>query len=686
MKTSLKERVSSRLCGTDAFFVWVASASIIASTLVAFSHFNAWITVIGSLFLTALYAFFGSNIKQEKIFGLGIGSALLCACILRIKPFLYTAGGQDQGYYVLMSKLFNTQGSINFVDSFRKSLQGNELAFFDLYNSSFAEGGFFLMSGKNSTYAAGFYPLHAIWMAIFGGVLGDQFRAYELVFWGLISIYSVYRLMRVLFPEDKLAANLASWILAIMPLHVFFSRFPASEMPALGMTSTAFYFLARLWRRAGAGVKDRWAFVLSLVFFFSFFLTRLSGLLYVPFFFMLACLTPISDLARPMKKYMGIYWLSLLAIYLGSCYFYFYFYPATLFFPTFNDLLFKHLGPYPMTGTIAIIGGLLTLPILFARARITVFLVKYRRLGILSVFLGTIGFALWVLYCLRSGHPITKEGNVVHRLFLDSAAYLRLSPLTSLVSHFSPFGIFLLIIVIFKDSLFVRNKLLSLVICFFLLFFALHVIFNKYDYYYFYYMRFYLVEMIPAGAMIVGLVLANFLASEKRLYRNVGRFLIVSSFSWLLVPSVLQVELTEGPDARFFKDIQTTVLQDDLILEMRVPMVNESILPLKYFFQHDHILRISSLQDLERPEVRSILSNFKRVFLLTSDKVESNKVTLVKPLEFQYNFIFNGRSHLFMDFAHPEDFRVIKGKHIGLIPTQQMQRRLPINLYQIDEI
>jgi 4-amino-4-deoxy-L-arabinose transferase-like glycosyltransferase len=68
-------------------------------------------------------------------------------------------------------------------------------------------------------------------MAIFGEVFGDSNRYYSTVFFAILSILALYLLTFELTGNGLLAWSVGA-LLALTPLHAFFSKFPATEVVA----------------------------------------------------------------------------------------------------------------------------------------------------------------------------------------------------------------------------------------------------------------------------------------------------------------------------------------------------------------------------------------------------------------------------------------------------------------------
>ena len=280
----------------DCLVLSVVSISFTAVALLALNRFDARIAVIAGLLLaTVIRCFTPARFEAERASaGKPVAPVLLLVLLtgllFRTEPFLSLHGGQDQGVYVSMSAHLQRAGSAFMHDRLPDALPDQRSR--DIYRAgvladrergSSAEPGLHY-SPTHGDYAFQLYHLHPLWMATFAELFGDRARFHALGFFGLLGVLGL-SLLAFELTGSRRAAFAAGILVATNPLHVFFSRLPASEVVALAFSSLGFYYLARAFRgmRQAAETATTATLVslaagcVSLVFF-----VRVTGFLYLP--------------------------------------------------------------------------------------------------------------------------------------------------------------------------------------------------------------------------------------------------------------------------------------------------------------------------------------------------------------------------------------------------------------------
>ena len=283
----------------DALVVWVVSVSSASIALLALSAYDATIAVIGGTFVSTVVWFFTparftpARLDTEwAVPGRPVLPILvlvvLATLLFRTEPFRTMHGGEDQGVYVAMSSYLQREGTVFIDDRLPEVLPDPSR---EIYQAKLWSGppvGFSVQPGVfywyDDQYIFQFYHLHPIWMATFAELLGDGARFYSVTFFGLLSVLGLC-LLTLELTSSRLAMLATGLLLAVNPLHAYFSRFQATEVVALAFSSVGFYYLARAFR----GMRDSApapavttlltlaATSLSLVFF-----VRITGFLYLP--------------------------------------------------------------------------------------------------------------------------------------------------------------------------------------------------------------------------------------------------------------------------------------------------------------------------------------------------------------------------------------------------------------------
>ena len=312
--------------------VWVllASGLGVAATLV--HHFLAPQVCIAATLLTGIYAWSTrgrrSSIRQAGAKPKHMILLILVCLFFRLPAFNYVLGGQDEGVYVNMANYIERTGSLVVWDTPLDKLQGTPFvqpyldenrvmpAHPELSKMEAYVNGIYVRSHQGNVFDFQFYHLFSVWMALFAGVFGSTFAVYALTLFALLSVVFMYRLTLVLTSSSR-AALIAGLLLALNPLHAFFSKFPVTEVPTLAFSLMGFTYLALFWRAEDGSRYRRWL-LLSMLSFGALFMTRISGFMYVPFLIVVAVASAANDADRTRRNYMQLWVLGVVALYAVS--------------------------------------------------------------------------------------------------------------------------------------------------------------------------------------------------------------------------------------------------------------------------------------------------------------------------------------------------------------------------------
>lgn len=307
--SSISREFSKKENKIELSFLDIATALLIcisglAVATLALGLFNPKFVVVGTLLLFCSVAYLaGDRLRvapfEWKSFWLVL-TLLLTGFMFRAEPFHYVAGGQDQGVYVSMSKHFERTGEVFYTDQVRARLPEQLKEAYDSQNYEiqskpwWVEGkkegyfwpGLYLKDQNKSQHVFQFYHLHPLWMGIFGGIFGNDYRFYSLTLFSLFSIFVFYALAREL-SGSKALGFVAGAILAINPLHVFFSKWPVAEVVALTFSLTSLYYLLRFYKSSRSNDYRPVFLMVSALAMGCMFFTRITGFMYLPFFYLL---------------------------------------------------------------------------------------------------------------------------------------------------------------------------------------------------------------------------------------------------------------------------------------------------------------------------------------------------------------------------------------------------------------
>lgn len=326
-----REGVEARIDrALELVVVFVVSASAIGLVATLAGHFFAPQVWILSLLLAGAYAWH----TRGRPASLGpaprwqhIALLVLIGLFFRVPAYDYVSGGQDEGVYVNMANYIARTGSIKVRDTVLERLQGSDAAAqymqdnrvtgtaSDEYGAGIYLPGVYLHTPGGAKLEFQFYHLFPVWMALFGGAFGIGFGVYALTFFALLSILFFHRLALIMTRSHE-AALMAGLLLALSPLHAFFSKFPVTEVPALAFSTAGFAYLVAYWS-AEERRQRRWLW-LSAAAFAGLFFTRISGLMYLPFVVALAVAASTSDADAERRRGVVRWAIAVVGFYLVS--------------------------------------------------------------------------------------------------------------------------------------------------------------------------------------------------------------------------------------------------------------------------------------------------------------------------------------------------------------------------------
>ncbi len=492
--------------------LFIISTSFFAIFLLFLNQFNSTYSFIFGILISLTFYFRypkNFNFKAQKIDKILL-AILIIALFLRLNPFPWSLGGQDQGTYTNMSAYFQRYGSNFPIDRLRQSLNPAEKEIYD-------QKMHFSMDDKNlehhlsihfhdlekSEYNFSFYPLHPIWMALFGSIFGLDNRFYSLTFFSLLSIISIY-FLTFKISQNKKAAYLAASLIAINPLHTFFSRFPVTEILSVFFSTSAIYFFLQYFESVKSNKKNYSSLFLSLGLFFCLFFNHAGGFLYIPLLLLLFFILKPSLNKKLIPFYFGFLFLFALSNYYG--YKYAYYNLSSVYQDIFSRLPLIYLNQS--------ISNLIIFTLFFL-AFITFYLIKNLRLKIIKLFSNnyfiftSISF-VFILILIKD-FQIAFSSNYSYEYAnkgLESFLYLSFY---TFIRYLNPIAFVILLIAIIKT----KNNYLKFLSAFLLNFFVVRTYFQATTPYQYYYARYLLSELIPYSIIIISLYLGDFLKTKN---------------------------------------------------------------------------------------------------------------------------------------------------------------------------
>jgi hypothetical protein len=613
--------------------LYIVVLSLVAVSLLVAGQFNSLKTIVlGTIVTIAFIILSKSSIQINTSFNhkdLLVLLILLVAFFFRAEPYLWISGGQDPGIYVNMSASYERTGKIFIKDTLRENLSSSDKQIYDKYSHlhvySTQEGkyegahfpGVYIKNLPDSEYVYQFYPLHPLWMALFANILGSDNRVYAVVFFALLSIYAFYLLAFELSDKKRLPAFLTAFLLAVNPLHAFFSKLPVSEVVSSFFASTGFYFLVKYYRDSRTGTIRPFNLVLSSGLFFCLFLNHIAGFLYLPLFYGVLLIAGISEDDMRVRRHLLIYSCGILALFgLSVMYGYHFSYPY--FYDIYRMGFGAYLGVHWMLILPAAAASLLLAAALMIAMRnklrpflqmIAPFVFKSVPLIIFAMML----YGIYQAYCLGftdkyAGHDI----DTIFHLSKKGFSSLPASSLFVLVSYASPF-IFVIFLIALRLSLSMKDVvLLGLVFHIAVSFFMRIVLDNAIGYQY-YYARYMLGELLPS------IILFSMISLDAIIHKNImssrNLYILIALASLYFVAfSSFQV-FAKGKEADGTHEALNEIashLQEKDILVVQPNTIHYHLIatPLTYYYGLN-VFPVGNLSELPT------LDNFNTIYYLS---------------------------------------------------------------------
>lgn len=297
--------------------VWLLAASALGMLAALAGHFLAPQICLASLLVTGIYARYTNDTVATSQLAPDWGhlALLTLVCLFfRLPAYHYVLGGQDEGVYVNIAHHIARTGGIEVRDSVLEKLDVPSLANTYLSQNRGANyiPGVYALDASGPRLEFQFYHLFPVWMALFDGVFGIDFAVYALTFFSWLSVLFFYRLALAV-SGCRRSALLAGVLLALNPLHAFFSKFPVTEVPTLAFSLIGFSYLV-MFRGAAQSSRSRWLWI-SVASFGCLFVTRISGFMYMPFVLAAAITAAVADGQAPLRRAMFLWCAGIVALY-----------------------------------------------------------------------------------------------------------------------------------------------------------------------------------------------------------------------------------------------------------------------------------------------------------------------------------------------------------------------------------
>ncbi|SHE36640.1 hypothetical protein SAMN02745206_00204 [Desulfacinum infernum DSM 9756] len=649
----------------DILMMFIFITSYTAVLALALGHFDPSLVLLTGLTLSLFLWFpLHPKIKHART-SLHLGandvffilSILSLALFFRSGPYLYIMGDQDQGVYVNMASEYARNGKPFLKDSVRKIITDKDiLELYDSYNHKHShdprkahlknkyEGahlpGIYIKNLSKSEYVFQFYPLHPLWMAIIGKIVGLKNCIHALTLFSLLSVVAFYLLALEMSDGDSKTAAFIAILLAVNPLHSFFSKWPVTEVVALTFTAFGFYYFLRFYNSWKHNCQNSLLFLLTMsaASFGCFFFTRISGFMYLPFFYAIMIVTLLLSSNTRLRLHIVAYVSVLFVLYIFSVA-----YGLHFSFPYSYDIYnisFRKVFGSHRPQLLAILAVSLTiLPIvaylISGKPKIRLladnFIRKIRSL-LPFVFLAILVIAFYKAYLLGFTDRYINDPWLGSRWALAASGWAGFTSTSVIVAikYLSPITFLAFIVATFK----LNKDWLGTAGLVFILGFWFYIAALQWTIpYQYYYARYLLSEIVPYTLLLTVVWTKTAQGRLAKTAKFIGSAVIVMYFA---VFSSFQLQGKEADGAyTSLNQISGELTDSDLLLLDRrgFRRYAEIKTPLVYFFGH-HVFDVASDEDVLKVASWAT-SHFPNVYLLSQKPCFIENITLLKCIPYR---------------------------------------------------
>ncbi|MCD6498636.1 MAG: hypothetical protein J7M25_10105, partial [Deltaproteobacteria bacterium] len=241
---------------------------------------------------------------------LGILAAILIisATALRFPLSRYSYGGQDQGSYVVSSRLFARTGRVvQHINLLARTQRDASLAplrsngsFFNPTSGLAVPGryegglypGFYISSRSEGLVVPQFFHLHPIWMSIMGWLWGPQNSVWSLILFALMGLWALW-ILSVRALDEPIAGFIVVAAMGINILQIWTSRYPLSEIPYQAFWLSGLALMAMVRPR---DPDEGWLALVGGMAVAAIFFTRISSLFWLPVLVVSYLTVPIRNI------------------------------------------------------------------------------------------------------------------------------------------------------------------------------------------------------------------------------------------------------------------------------------------------------------------------------------------------------------------------------------------------------
>ena len=448
----------------------------------------------------------------------------------------------------------------------------------------------------------------------------------------MLSLIFFYRLALELTGRPRLAL-LAGLLLALNPLHAFFSRFPVTEIPTLSFTLAGFWLILAAWhRREDDGARSK--VLLSLIAFACAFLIRITGFMYVPIFVVVGLLAAAYITELKYRRLIFCWAFGVLMAYSLTVLYglvFSHIYTSAVYQMSFEPLLGAHWRRYILVASVSIILLLGLLYNFSHHFRIAAALrwaaeISKRYLG-LAVLVSLVPWASR-LYSVGFTSKYASDPWLADRWHMAGSGFgiLKHSSLVVAAEYLGPFLVMAFFILAWKRQLSPPTSMLLAFVAFFLFYICALQWQVPYQPYY---ARYLISEFVPYLILFV-VAASGYLVGRSA--KNVCRFAFALTliYGGLLSVGQLRAHEQRGMAQSYARIAQHVGDGDLMLLDVSSLALPDQLIEMPFMLRYNrNVAEITENSINNSIYLNSLQRHYDNLFLLSGNVVPPAGFTLV---------------------------------------------------------
>ena len=650
----------------DLLLLFILFLSVFGLIFLSLDFFRVpYIFLVSSISLILFLFLFRIKLKKPTINPrsfLLIILIFLISLLFRLEPTSWIMGGQDQGVYVNSAKLLLDNQSVKNKDSLRERFRASdETRFYDDHN--YVErnwerwplgrtlwGRSFVTDKNKSEYQTMFMKLQPVWLAYFGSFLGADKQVWALVFLGILSIY-IFSMIIYQITRSLNYSLISSLLLVLSPNHVYFSKFPVSEMVTFFFFSLSILFIFRYLdnlkkyeqgNSQGFFENENLFFFLSTLSLFVYFVSRATTFVFLPLVIVLFYLGIFNNFKnKRINLRLSIFSVITSFIFLLALVFQYktsYMYSIDIYRYVLEQLNFFGLKIFYLS--LFVIFIVISCCLFFWQL-----IKKANNMPAINVIklikiLACLALSLAILGGIYRLFNYNFTNNLINDAWFNNAGRgLKYSSQISLFAFSESLSYVGFILLIFSFVKFITSSCairISLSVAF--AFFSLYVfIFQWFTIHQFYYNRYFFSELYPLALIMIAVYTydLNKNGSIKRYFANFS-FAIILLHS--LFVSVHQIGFNEGEEFnKTSKYLSSFIGDNDILLVDKKFGGHEALITPMYIWNERNIFTVIHKDDLATYIKKMEKLRFDNIYYLSEDELD------VENMVFKEKIIFDHR-------------------------------------------